>query len=364
MMIFNILNKSLILDTQILQRIVRKSILLVFLTALAVGITSCKKEEGKGGKLTIKGKVYALFYDEDLNHKTSEAYLADHDVYIIYGDQSGYGDKVSTAIDGSFEFTFLRKGKYTIYTYSKDTTKTAPEGHVSVSVEVNIENDKDLGDLVVVEEERRLYRIKGKVKAQYYSLDRLTMNSEAYIYDQEVYAVNTANPYHSIRERTNSNGSYEFRDLPAGNYRIYTIYKDFFGETSNGNAQTSKDTVVVSSDVIMNDLVIKLEDEKVYPLKGHILMLDYDISSTDPFYANDIDVYLTYGTDPTKFYSDRIRTLGTVKPFYEFMVPNGTYIVSVISKDPAFTLPEVVMYDTVVVNNGPALVPDLMIYDY
>ncbi|MDH5767067.1 MAG: hypothetical protein OEZ38_13725, partial [Gammaproteobacteria bacterium] len=47
--------------------------------------------------------------------------VADERVYIIYGDGSYYDESIRTDIDGSFEFTGLRKGSYTIYASSKDT---------------------------------------------------------------------------------------------------------------------------------------------------------------------------------------------------------------------------------------------------
>ena len=42
----------------------------------------------------------------------------DEYVYIIYGDEVSYGDRIRSSYDGQFEFKYLRKGKYRIYTYS------------------------------------------------------------------------------------------------------------------------------------------------------------------------------------------------------------------------------------------------------
>jgi hypothetical protein len=45
-------------------------------------------------------------------------------VYIIYGDDASYGDRIRSGQDGVFEFKYLRPGKYTVYVYSdkKQTT--------------------------------------------------------------------------------------------------------------------------------------------------------------------------------------------------------------------------------------------------
>jgi hypothetical protein len=51
---------------------------------------------------------------------------ADLDVYIVYGEHVSPDDKVVTDYNGDFEFRNLRKGKYTVYVYSRDTTGQNP----------------------------------------------------------------------------------------------------------------------------------------------------------------------------------------------------------------------------------------------
>ena len=77
----------------------------------------------------------------------------DEDVFIVYGDQSGYGDKVSTDLNGNFEFRFLRKGIYTIYSLS-DTLQSSNVSYNQFPVAVKVEiTDKkqviDIGALTV-----------------------------------------------------------------------------------------------------------------------------------------------------------------------------------------------------------------------
>jgi len=97
---------------------------LILTAFLALTFFSCKKEAGDGGLASIKGHV-----SKDLRlvltNPASYQYTvdaADYDVYILYGDNISPDDRVWTNYEGDFEFSNLRKGSYTVYVYSKDTT--------------------------------------------------------------------------------------------------------------------------------------------------------------------------------------------------------------------------------------------------
>jgi hypothetical protein len=100
----------------------------------------CKKEEGEGGEASITGKVWVKHYDPYTNTYRGEYNGQFWDVYIIYGDDPSYGDKIETSPDGRFEFKYLQPGKYTIYTYSKDLTmpfnSTLPDVLIKKEVEI------------------------------------------------------------------------------------------------------------------------------------------------------------------------------------------------------------------------------------
>jgi len=81
-------------------------------------LLSCTKSPGTGGQATIKGKVVVNNINA-LGNVSAEYDAQDHDVYIIYGDNDNtYDDDVSTSHDGTFEFKYLNKGNYEIFTYS------------------------------------------------------------------------------------------------------------------------------------------------------------------------------------------------------------------------------------------------------
>ena len=108
---------------------------------------SCKKEEGEGGRSSIKGKIHMT----DKTGAVQGSYdVPDYDVYIIYGtDNDIYDDDMKTNYDGTFEFKNLREGSYKIYTYTVNTTVTSGVSPVFVSTTIEKNEVKDIGTIEV-----------------------------------------------------------------------------------------------------------------------------------------------------------------------------------------------------------------------
>ncbi len=87
---------------------------------LGFSLLSCRKEAGEGGKASINGTVWLREYNGNFSTLLLESPGYDQYVYIQYGDDINYGDRIKTNPDGRFEFKYLRPGKYKIYLYSKD----------------------------------------------------------------------------------------------------------------------------------------------------------------------------------------------------------------------------------------------------
>jgi hypothetical protein len=97
-----------------------KKIFLILSITLAIVSLSCKKPAGEGGNSSITGMVHVTNYNANFTVVNAEYPGADIDVYIIYGDEISYGNRIKTSPDGRFEFRYLRPGKYKVYAYSKD----------------------------------------------------------------------------------------------------------------------------------------------------------------------------------------------------------------------------------------------------
>ena len=94
----------------------------LFIAILCLMAVSCKKEPGPGGNSTIYGKVFVKDYNSTFTILEQSYYGPDIWVFIIYGDDRDYGDKVRTGPGGTFEFKYMRPGTYHVYAYSKDST--------------------------------------------------------------------------------------------------------------------------------------------------------------------------------------------------------------------------------------------------
>ena len=122
-------------------------VLLALISLVAIG---CTQPEGEGGTSTITGKVYAFNYNNS-GILQEEYYLADEDVFIIYGDGDNfYDDSYKTSFDGSFRFQFLRPGTYTVFVYSDCISCPSGTEAISQTVEITSNNqDIVLEDLEV-----------------------------------------------------------------------------------------------------------------------------------------------------------------------------------------------------------------------
>ena len=100
---------------------------------LTILICSCRKVEGPGGSVTIKGIVV------ERNHVGNAVFeypAADQDVYLIYGNENSfYDDDIKTSFDGSFEFRYLQKGDYQVFVYEEDNAE--PSGTSEILIPIN-----------------------------------------------------------------------------------------------------------------------------------------------------------------------------------------------------------------------------------
>ncbi len=124
-----------------------KLILPIFI--LLMVFSSCRKVEGPGGSVTIKGVVI------ERNHVGTSIFeypAADQDVYIIYGSENSfYDDDVSTSYDGSFEFRYLQKGDYQIFAYQDNPSVASGTDEVLVQVNANEKNQVIILDTIYID---------------------------------------------------------------------------------------------------------------------------------------------------------------------------------------------------------------------
>lgn len=110
------------------------------LTLAALLLAGCKKE-GLGGDAAITGSIWVEKWNSTFTQQIGEYPGRDIYVYIVYGVHDGYDKRVKTDYNGRFEFPYLYKGHYSVYTYSRDSTFSDASGTVALVKEVEI-NDR------------------------------------------------------------------------------------------------------------------------------------------------------------------------------------------------------------------------------
>jgi len=119
----------------------KKSIFITLLLFIILFV-SCSKEAGDGGNSTIYGKIIARDYNAEFTILKGIYNAPDEDVFIIYGNDRSFSDRIRTNYNGVYEFKYLRPGDYTIYAYSKDSTLSLPSGIITVIRKVEITDKK------------------------------------------------------------------------------------------------------------------------------------------------------------------------------------------------------------------------------
>ena len=109
---------------------------------LSIICASCSKEAGEGGNSSIYGKVIVHNYNSSFTELNEIYDGADEEVYIIYGDDLSYSERIRTSYNGVYEFKYLRQGKYSVFVYSEDSTLTLPSGKYAVIREIEITSNR------------------------------------------------------------------------------------------------------------------------------------------------------------------------------------------------------------------------------
>ncbi len=114
-----------------------------FVLIIASMLSGCKKEPGSGGLAQIAGTVIR----QDINNVTGQPMgtpypdPADH-VYLSYGSHTYPDVDNKTGPDGTYNFSWLRTGDYTVYVYSRCIT--CPSGQQVISNAVHINGGSDV----------------------------------------------------------------------------------------------------------------------------------------------------------------------------------------------------------------------------
>jgi hypothetical protein len=314
---------------------------LIFIFMLSL-LMACKKEPGKGGRAAIKG----VLYSKSVGNVNSVARPElEADVYIIYGEDNTYSDRVRTSGDGSFTFKFLQPGNYKLYAFGLDPAFPNGNSLIAFYKEVKVGSNKaivEVTDFVIYKKiNGGTNTITGKLisknafNASNYSPQGINdylpeANEDVFIsYD------NTAQ--FDDRVRTSADGSFEFNQLQDGIYTIYAYSKDTTGPFPTGNVAISKTVVVSGKNTINNsgNLLVYKVNGGTNRISGQLIsrnINNYGTNFNDSIQESGDDVYLVYGNGFQSY--DKVTTApdGT----FEFNgLRSGNYRIFAYSMDTA-----------------------------
>ncbi|MDR2854161.1 MAG: hypothetical protein LBV31_02515 [Prevotellaceae bacterium] len=136
-------------------------------------LVSCNTDEGLGGAYSLEGYVYNIVhYDDNYSFATDTFPAAKKDVYLIFGNNANdyFGDDVETDPKGFYRFEYLRKGTYTVFSYSE-----YPEGYPgglreAIPAQVKVNGNKSKADTIFIHSGKAYgtAMIKGHVNVAYY----------------------------------------------------------------------------------------------------------------------------------------------------------------------------------------------------
>jgi len=122
----------------------------LLLTFILLFLSACEKPPGEGGTSTIRGHVFIRDYNSNFTLLQSSFWAQEERVYIMYGDNEFYDDDIRTSFDGMYEFRNLRKGQYTVFAYSDDSTFSVAGGQYPVFRTVDITEDGQLVEVPTI----------------------------------------------------------------------------------------------------------------------------------------------------------------------------------------------------------------------
>lgn len=134
----------------------KRRVALSTIVLIALFFFGCSKAPGIGGKATIKGKLIGSFYsDKALTMFSGFAALGDERVYLVYGNEkTQFDDDVRTTYDGTFEFKYLRPGKYVVFMYENCYPCASLQKEKLMEVEITGKDQVvDLGEITLIKEQ-------------------------------------------------------------------------------------------------------------------------------------------------------------------------------------------------------------------
>lgn len=223
----------------------------------------CTKDEGYGGTASISGTLIEQVYNDDYSELIFEQKAMDENIFIVFESNGIVSDKITTGIDGEFEFEQLFPGNYQIYYYSENQNSAYGEDiEVIIDVELEKNTNYDLGELIKVksiEYDEGSASIKGRVFLINYlnssSYPNLIVKDTSLAQDQDIFITYGNHTFHDDKIETTYDGTFLFPDLIKGSYKVFLYSEDISGGTED---------IVIMKDVIIGSEFAEIDLGDIY----------------------------------------------------------------------------------------------------
>jgi hypothetical protein len=199
---------------------------------------ACTQEEGPGGNSHIKGCLIEKVYNQDFSLLLEERPAKDWDVFLLFGNQKSVGEDVKTSFSGDFNFQYLWPGTYKVYYFSQDSSDFGIEKEVVSEIQLDKNQTRMLDTLYcfsTLDWNDGTAVVKGKVIEKNYKNSSSYPNLQTkYIVpakDKEVFLLYGTETVPVERVRTSYDGTFEFKNLIKGTYKVFVLSEDVTEET-------------------------------------------------------------------------------------------------------------------------------------
>jgi len=212
-------------------------------TFLLLSLSSCKKNEGLGGKSSITGKIRLIV--STIHGEAIDTTVAiDKDIFISYGKSTAYNDKVISDGEGNFNFSYLREGSYKIYAFGDCNTCSSGKRANEKFIELDKNETQEINDLYlqkIVDYDDGFATINGELKKQDY-VGMMLFGSPYAAQEENVYIVYNNDSVYFDRIDSDAQGKFQFNNLIPGKYTIYALSECY---SCIDNDDTVATTVIV-----------------------------------------------------------------------------------------------------------------------
>jgi len=223
-------------------------------------LTTRKKLKWDEGSSFIMGKIMINYYNDDYSLLLSDEPIPakDEDVFLTFGDNTVFNADTKTSYTGEFAFEYLWPGDYKLFFYSEDTTGNSPE---NIEIVKNVTLGKNetikLNNLLInksLEWNEGSSSFKGTVYVTNYNSSG-QFKDRTPAQEQEIYITYGNHPFYDERIRTSTDGTFMFRNLIKGKYKIFLYSEDLTGGTANKVVVRNFEITENQQDIVLGEII-------------------------------------------------------------------------------------------------------------